>query len=162
MQSLKKVFLSFLVTVLSACAVAGEKNSELAPFAPASEGSVRFVIQLPVLDAQQEKNSLVELIVGKHMLTDGVNLIRLANRIETKNLSGWGYSYYEVQDSPLTMSTMMAAPEGAEQVMQFVTMAPLKINYNSRLPIVVYVPQDYEVQYKIWQAIGVALTAGIQ
>jgi len=162
MKSLKKVLLSCFFTVLSACASAGEKNADLTPFAPASEGSVRFVIQLPVLDAQQEKNSLVELIVGKQMLTDGVNLIRLASRIETKNLSGWGYSYYEVQDNPLAMSTMMAAPEGAEKVMQFVTTSPLKLNYNSRLPIVVYVPQGYEVQYKIWKATGEALTAEIK
>jgi ecotin len=46
----------------------------------------------------------------------------------------------------------MAAPEGAPKVTQFVTTAPLLIPYNSRLPIVVYIPEGYEVRYRIWTA----------
>ena len=49
-------------------------------------------------------------------------------------------------------TTLMAAPEGAPKVKAFVTAAPLQIRYNSRLPIVVYVPEGYEIRYRIWQA----------
>jgi ecotin len=46
----------------------------------------------------------------------------------------------------------MAPPEGAPKVKAFVTAAPLHVRYNSRLPIVVYVPSGYEVRYRIWSA----------
>lgn len=50
------------------------------------------------------------------------------------------------------MSTMMAAPEGSEKVKKFVSGTPLLIRYNSRLPIVVYAPEGYEIKYRIWTA----------
>jgi ecotin len=50
------------------------------------------------------------------------------------------------------MSTMMAAPEGSEKVERFVPGSPLLIRYNSRLPIVVYAPEGYEIRYRIWAA----------
>jgi ecotin len=86
------------------------------------------------------------------MLVDGVNLVRLANTIETRPLEGWGYTYYEVIGSSEALSTMMAPPEGTPMVKKFVTASPLHIAYNSRLPIVVYVPKGYEVRYRIWKA----------
>ena len=80
------------------------------------------------------------------------NQIRLANTVETRVLEGWGYAYYEVTGPAKTMSTLMAPPDGAPIVKNFVTAAPLDIRYNSRLPIVVYVPQGFEVRYRIWTA----------
>ena len=50
------------------------------------------------------------------------------------------------------MSTLMAPPPGTSDAKRFVTAAPLRIAYNSRLPVVVYVPQGYEVRYRIWEA----------
>jgi len=104
----------------------------------------------------EEDNFQVEIIVGKEMLTDGVNRVRLGNIIEPRPLPGWGYTYYEVTGSPATMSTMMAPPPGAPMVTTFVTATPLLVRYNSRLPIVVYVPTGYAVRYRIWQAPGTA------
>lgn len=101
----------------------------------------------------------VELIVGKKMLTDGVNRVRLANAIETRTLEGWGYTYYEVAGPSETLSTLMAPPEGAPQLEAFVTAAPLQVRYNSRLPIVVYAPSGYEVRYRIWSASATTQTA---
>jgi ecotin len=86
------------------------------------------------------------------MLTDGVNLVRLANTIEARPLEGWGYPYYEVTGSSETVSTRMAPPAGAPQVKTFVTAAPLHIAYHSRLPVVVYAPTGYDVRYRIWHA----------
>jgi ecotin len=86
------------------------------------------------------------------MLTDGVNRVRLGNRIEPRPLQGWGYTYYEVVGPSTTMSTLMAPRPGAPQVEEFVTAAPLHLPYNSRLPVVVYAPRGYEVRYRIWEA----------
>jgi len=71
---------------------------------------------------------------------------------EARPLKGWGYTFYEVTGQDTTMSTMMAAPEGSEKVEQFVSGTPLLIRYNSRLPIVVYAPEGYELRYRIWTA----------
>jgi len=130
----------------------GAEHPELKAFPAAQEGMERFVIVLPHKERGEEDAFQVELIVGKEMLTDGVNLVRLANTIEARPLEGWGYTYYEVTGSSETVSTMMAPPEGAPQVKKFVTASPLHIAYNSRLPIVVYAPTGYEVRYRIWKA----------
>lgn len=128
------------------------EHSELKAFPPPQAGMERFVIVLPHKERGEEDAFGVELIVGKRLLTDGVNRVRLGNTIESRPLQGWGFTYYEVTGPSMTMSTLMAPPPGAPQVESFVTAAPLRIPYNSRLPIVVYVPQGYEVRYRVWQA----------
>jgi len=130
----------------------GAEHPELKAFPPAKEGMERFVIVLPQKERGEEDAFQVEIIVGKDMLTDGVNLVRLGSIIEPRPLTGWGYTYYEVTGSSETLSTMMAPPTGAPMVKTFVTASPLQVRYNSRLPIVVYVPTGCEVRYRIWQA----------
>ncbi|MCK5529592.1 MAG: ecotin family protein [Kiritimatiellae bacterium] len=138
--------------VLSCLPLLGAEHSQLKAYPPAKEGMSRFVIVLPHKERGEDKNFMVELTVGKEMLTDGVNQVRLGGKIERKVIKGWGYSYYEVTGSLAAMSTLMATPEGAAKVKKFVAGAPLQINYNSRLPVVVYVPEGYEVRYRIWSA----------
>ena len=137
----------------------GDEHPELQAFPPAQEGMERFVIVLPHKERGEEDDFKVELIVGKEMLTDGVNLVRLGNAIEPRTLEGWGYTYYEVTGSSATLSTLMAPPEGAPKVKTFVKAAPLQVRYNSRLPIVVYTPRGYEVRYRIWNASQTTHTA---
>ena len=139
------------LAMLSASAL-GAEHPELKAFPPAKEGMERFVIVLPHKERGEEDAFQVEIIVGKEMLTDGVNVVRLGNTIEPRPLPGWGYTYYEVTGSSEALSTMMAPPAGAPMVKTFVTAPPLHVRYNSRLPIVVYVPKGYEVRYRIWQA----------
>jgi len=119
----------------------------------------RVVIQLPEKLRDQESSLKVELVAGKMMLTDGVNKIRLSTAIEAKNLDGWGYTYYQVTAGGPATSTLMAAGPGEHKVEQFVSGAPKMIHYNSRLPIVVYLPEGYQLRYRIWQAKPSYLTA---
>jgi ecotin len=137
----------------------GDEHPELQAFPAAQEGMERFVIVLPHKERGEEDDFKVELIVGKEMLTDGVNLVRLGNAIEPRTLEGWGYTYYEVSGSSATISTLMAPPEGAPKVKAFVKATPLQVRYNSRLPIVVYTPRGYEVRYRIWNASQTTHTA---
>jgi ecotin len=130
----------------------GSGHPELKAFPPAEEGYDRYVIVLPHKERGEDDAFRVEIIIGKEMLTDGVNLVRLGNAIEQRTLAGWGYSYYVVTGSANIISTMMAPPEGAPLVKTFVTATPLHVRYNSRVPIVVYVPTGYEVRYRIWHA----------
>lgn len=139
--------------IMSGCAVNSAEHSELKAFPVAKEGMTRFVISLPHKERGEEDNFMVEIITGKNMLTDGINLVRLANTIETRSLKGWGYSYFEVSgNSSSAISTLMATPENLPKVTTFVTAPSIKVPYNSRIPLVIYTPEDYEVQYRIWQA----------
>ena len=144
-------------------AVAGSafaaQHPGLKAFPPAEEGMERFVIVLPHKERGEEDDFRVEIIVGRRMLTDRVNRVRLGNSIEPRTVEGWGYTYYEVTGSSETLSTMMAPPEGAPMVKRFVTAAPLQVRYNSRLPIVVYAPKGYEVRYRTWSAAKTTQTA---
>ena len=130
----------------------GAQHPELKAFPPAKEGMERFVIVLPHKERGEEDSFKVEIIVGKEMLTDSVNIIRLGNTIETRVVEGWGYNYYEVTGASQALSTLMAPPEGSPMVKRFVTAPSLIISYNSRLPVVVFVPTGYEVRYRIWKA----------
>jgi ecotin len=128
------------------------QHPELKAYPPAEEGMERFVIVLPHKERGEEDAFKVELVAGKVMETDGVNLMRLDAKIETKVVSGWGYSYYEVAASDKVMSTLMAPPPGQPRVKKFVAGDPLLIRYNSRLPVVVYAPKGYEIRYRVWSA----------
>lgn len=131
---------------------AAAEDSQLAAFPPAEEEMVRFVIELPEKSREEEQDYRVELIAGRMIETDGVNTYRLGNVIEPRNLEGWGYTYYEVTGPRHAASTLMAVPEGAEPVRRFVAAPSRLIRYNSRLPVVVYAPEEYEVRYRIWSA----------
>ena len=50
--------------------------------------------------------------------------------------------------------TLMAPLPGTPQVEKFVTLGgePYLVRYNSRLPLVIYVPEGVEVRYRIWRA----------
>jgi ecotin len=138
--------------LFSSLPVIATEHTQMKAFPEAEQGMLRFVIELPHKERDEEQDYKVELLAGREMQTDGVNQIRLGSSIEAQPLKGWGYTYYEVKEVSAAISTMMAAPEGTPKVMQFVTTAPLLIRYNSRLPIVVYVPEGYEVRYRIWAA----------
>ncbi|MCK5121078.1 MAG: hypothetical protein KAQ91_03800 [Methylococcales bacterium] len=142
-------FLTFIIFSFSAFSA---EHPELKAFPVAEEGMQRFVIILPHKERGEEDAFMVELIIGKEILTDGVNIYRLGNALERHTLQGWGYSYYQATGDIPIISTMMASPEGAPKIKKLVTAAPIKIRYNSRLPIVIYVPKNYEVRYRVWEA----------
>ena len=146
--------------MLFAMMVHSEQHPQLKTCPPPPDGMQRFVIVLPHKAREEEDRFSVELVTGREMLTDGVNLMRLGNRIEARTLKGWGYNYYEVTGSAEAMSTMMAPPPGAPQVKRFVSAMPLRIAYNSRLPVVVYAPNGYQLRYRIWTAPETFVQAG--
>jgi ecotin len=43
-------------------------------------------------------------------------------------------------------------PEGTPKKKQFVTVPSTTIRYNSRIPVVVYVPEGCEVRWRVWTA----------
>lgn len=149
-QIVKALFLSLVFGLLSTTAQAEHKY--LKAFPKEKDGMKRFVIILPEKTRSEEGNYKVEIAVGKVMETDGVNKVSLGGKIETKPLKGWGFTYYEVGKLGPGFSTKIGVPPGTPKVKKFVNGPSTIIGYNSRLPIVVYVPDDAEVQYRIWKA----------
>jgi ecotin len=144
--------LLFAVVALAAPVFANDQNSSWQKAYPAAEkGMTRFVVHLPEL--ADEYAAKVELIVGKEQETDGVNIVHLGGKIEESDVKGWGYPRYDVSVGP-GMSTLIGVPPGQPKVKKFVSLAgnPYLVRYNSKLPVVVYVPEGYELRYRIWKA----------
>ena len=144
--------LALLLITICAPSFADDAKAELKHFPAAREGMERYVIMLPEKQRGEEDAFRVELIPGKEMMTDGVNLMHLGATIESRDLEGWGYNFYVVTGPGEAASTLMAVPEGQPQVKKFVTGQSLMILYNSRLPIVIYAPKGMEIRYRIWKA----------
>lgn len=127
-------------------------SDNLQAFPTAEAGMSRHVLVLP---AQADEHSLqVQLIVGKDLPVDAHNRYFFSGRIEAQNIPGWGYSRYVVADLGQLAGTLMAIDPAAPKVERFITLGgdPYLVRYNSKLPLVVYVPAGSEVRYRIWAA----------
>lgn len=133
------------VTVGSAPIMAQEN---LKPFEAAAKGQQRYVIMLP--KKKQEANWQVEIMAGKIMDVD-CNTRGLSGSVEPKTLNGWGYTYYEYVGEAHAFSTMMACPDDTTRK-DFVAAPSRMVRYNSKLPVVVYVPEGMSVRYRLWTA----------
>lgn len=141
------VALSFLVAM--SC---GRAADNMKAFPLAEKGCVRYVLQLP---EQQDEDALkVELIVGKTVELDANNLYFFGGKIEAVEIEGWGFTRYVVSELGPMAGTLMAVDPSTSKVSRFITLGgePYLMRYNSRLPVVVYVPEGVEVRYRIWSA----------
>lgn len=142
---------ALMIPVVSANAqsakVKHEREAVLAPFPKASAGMVRHVI---FVDKKSDESiHKVEIIPGKVMSVDN-NIHILSGKIEEKTVQGWGYTYYEFTSTGQTASTLMATI--GPKVDKFISAQTLLVRYNSKLPVVVYAPEGFDIQYRIWKA----------
>ena len=148
---IKKTILAVAITVTGSSLYAQtEKKDNIHMFPQAQEGFVRYVIEVPKTDNDYDHR--VELLIGKTMLVD-CNQHSLRAKIENITLKGWGYKYLEISDIHNGPSTMMACsePKAEEFISLYMGDETLR-RYNSRSPIIAYVPKGYEVRYRIWNA----------
>ena len=142
-----KKYLAFLAMLFSLAAMSAE---DMKPYPPADAGFARFVFRLPQTDNDDARK--VEVVVGKVIPVD-CNRTMFVGNIEQHVVKGWSYSYYVVPQITGPATTLMACPEG-EKTDQFVQTRGdgFLQRYNHKLPVVVYVPEGFEVRYRIWSA----------
>ena len=135
-----------LVTTMSFAA------DNMKAFPPAEEGMVRYVINLP--EQEDEAGWRVELLIGKTVQLDAANRYFFAGTLETETIEGWGFDRHILRQLGPMAGTLMAVDPDGPKVDRFITLGgePRLLRYNSRLPLVVYVPDGVEVRYRFWRA----------
>ena len=150
MMQLYAKFLGISVILLFSTPVFAASDV-MKPFPPAEEGYKRMVIHLqPLAD---EENNKLEIIIGKTLKVD-CNHHWFGGQLTEKIAEGWGFPYFMLKSVKGPASTLMACPPEQKEQEAFVQVrsdAGL-LRYNSKLPVVVYVPNDFDVHYRIWTA----------
>lgn len=127
---------------------------DMKAFPQSEAGAKRIVIRVPsVFDADDRR---VEVLVGKTLELD-CNRQLLVAQVRQETAKGWGYPYYVVSSLLGPATTQMACPPGSVTRSDFVAARTVELAwlpYNPRSPIVVYVPDDVEVRYRVWHVTG--------
>ena len=147
-----KLVCSLTALLFFSAMVSARAEDNIKAFPPAGEGMVRHVLQL--LKQDDESAYKVELIVGRTIQVDEGNRYFFSGRIAEETIKGWGFPCYKVSALGQMAGTLMAIDPNAPKVNRFITLGgePYLIRYNSRLPVVVYVPEGVEVRYRLWSA----------
>lgn len=143
----------FLHVVILACVGSSAMAADnMKAFPPADPGMARYVIDLPAL--ADEAAAKVELLVGKTVRLDEHNRYFFGGKLEQETIKGWGFDRHVLRKLGPMGGTLMAVDPAAPKVERFVALAgePHLVRYNSKLPLVVYVPAGVEVRYRAWRA----------
>lgn len=126
------------------------KNLEAA-YPQAPSGMERRVILLPHKDRDVEDDFRVEIVVGRTIVTDGVNNFRFGGELREVDIPGWGFSYWQAEGTfDSAAQTRIGGPTADTPA--FVAGPSRLVPYNSRLPLVVMVPEGCEVRWRTWEA----------
>lgn len=149
MQAYAKLLL--ICSLLFSSNQAFAASEDMKPFPPAEDGYKRMVIRLTPL-ANEDENKL-ELIIGKKMKVD-CNRHWFGGQLTEEVAEGWGFPYFVLKSVSGPASTLMACPPDKKDQEAFVQVQSDQglLRYNSKLPVVVYVPVDFDVHYRIWTA----------
>ncbi|RAV28026.1 ecotin [Sinomicrobium soli] len=141
--------IAFLCLTAVTMAQSSLTKTDLSVYPKPEEGFKQMVIEVPHSENDAEKK--IEFVVGKWIQADTCNSHGLQGTLEEKDLEGWGYSYYVFNTKGNVISTQMACLDN-KTVSKFVSAQPEMVRYNGKLPVVIYVPEGYDVQFKIYRA----------
>ena len=145
--NLHSILVYFIIVWSTSLYAAQTKQDNIYMFPKAKEGYERHIVE--VVKSENDDDRRVELLIGKEMMVD-CNYHSFSAEIKSVILKGWGYTYLEVDNIQSGPTTLMACSEPKTQ--KFISIPDKLRRYNSRLPIVLYVPKGYEVRYRIWSA----------
>ena len=132
--------------------LATEEALENAKNYPNKAGYKKHLLYIPKLENQEETNRKVEIIPEK---TLGVNsaVHSLSGKMETGKVEGYNFDYW-IFDATVENKVVIETSTKSEKKDKFTIVEKKLVAYNSRLPIVVYAPEGFEINYKIWETNG--------
>jgi len=133
--------------------VMGQQSVDnLKAYPPEEKGMNRHVIHLAEMN--DEDDYRVELQIGKTMELDEVNRYFFGGNVEEVIVEGWGFPKYVVKDLGQLAGTRIGVDPNSPKTKRFVRLGgePKLLRYNSKLPLVIYVPTGTEVRYRVWRA----------
>jgi ecotin len=147
-----KSLITLSVILLGSFAMAQQPQENMKAYPPAAEGMKRLVVYLET--KEEEDDYRVELMVGKTVEVDAANRFFFSGTLEEETIEGWGFPKYVVKQIGPMAGTRIGVDPDAPKVKRFVKLGgePKLLRYNSKLPLVVYVPKDAEVKLKVWVA----------
>ncbi|MTG98623.1 proteinase inhibitor [Myroides sp. BIT-d1] len=150
---MKKILSILMLFAITTTGVMAQTVNRLDPsiFPSPEKGYKQVLIEVPF--SKNDNDKKIEFSVGKVMEVDGCNNFGLVGTLKEKNLEGWGYTYYSFESKGDVFSTMMGCPDAAKRNI-FVSGKSELVRYNGRLPIVVYIPEDMEVRFKVYKTDG--------
>ncbi|MEK0426653.1 MAG: Ecotin precursor [Planctomycetota bacterium] len=153
-----KSLITLSVILLGSFAMAQQPQENMKAYPPAAEGMKRLVVYLET--KEEEDDYRVELMVGKTVEVDAANRFFFSGTLEEETIEGWGFPKYVVKQIGPMAGTRIGVDPDAPKVKRFVKLGgePKLLRYNSKLPLVVYVPKDAEVKLKVWVASPQPLT----
>ncbi len=146
---MKKIVLSLvlMMSLLSVSRTVMVKKDDVYP--KAEKGMVKHMITLE--EKEKEDNYIIKLKFGREKVTDCNNSFMLGGKLEEKNVEGYGYNYYIFNGPDEVASTqMMCTVQTKTQKDVFYNVEEI-IRYNSKLPVVIYVPNGVFVYYSIYE-----------
>lgn len=143
--------LTFVMTIVIAMTGFSQNNDkiDIKIFPTPKEGYKQVIIDLKA--NKNEDLIKLEIVVGKNAKVDKCNRHFLVGEIKSQNLEGYGYTFYNFTSDGAIASTKMGCMDN-ELVDKFVTGQPQVIDYNSKVPVVIYVPNDMEVKFRFWKS----------
>lgn len=126
-----------------------EAQKALEAFPAAGDGQQRWLIWLTADPDNTDEASLrVEVRVGLRAEVDGVNRHRLSGELHKRSVEGWGFDSYNYEGESQVASTRMGT-RGATVQSALVWTTSQLVRYNSRLPLVVYMPSHLCLSYRV-------------
>ncbi|WP_437999454.1 ecotin family protein [Sorangium sp. So ce185] len=147
---MKRLMLLLTATLLATPASAYDVEN-LKPYPQTMNGKRRIVIDLPQLE--HEDRARVEISFSKLLENSDCNHKWVSGTIKEGTIEGWGYPYWEVSSNGEIMSTLIGCgntPTKTEPVFG----AREMIRYNSKLPLVIYVPDGLDAAFRTFTTPG--------
>jgi len=146
---MKQLALFFAFAAAFTTANAQTDKTDTSMYPEAKEGYEKVIIFLP--EKKKEGDLKVEISVGKNAEVDNCNNHFLMGQMKEESVQGWGYNYYQFDSKGDIAGTLMGCPDD-KKVTKWVSAQSDLIRYNSKLPIVIYVPKGMTVKTRIWKA----------